>query len=265
MNVPTIPQLIKIAPPETFKYFELFQQFEHFSNYINYAIEFLTPEIWVDHEAQPNLACFYTAPAWFLWGDSDARDVVHLLEMLPADSWLIPASAKWDRHLVSHFGEKLIAHPRASFDSSSLRLEHLHSLKTQLPAGLCIVPIDETHVNDQDGMLYQDLLCKFFTTADFLQQGAGFCLLDNEQIVGFAAANYPIRNQVLEVYIRVDYNDDPHHRQKGLGTQLSIALLEYCLENGIEPQWDAANDISIRLALKLGYTPQHQWTMYHLE
>jgi hypothetical protein len=62
-------------------------------------------------------------------------------------------------------------------------------------------------------MLYQDLLCKFF-----------------------AAANYLVCNHVLEVYIRVDYNDDPRYRQKGLGTQLGVALLEYWLENGHEPQ-----------------------------
>ena len=84
----------------------------------------------------------------------------------------------------------------------------------------------------------------------------------DEKQIGFAAANYPIRSQALEVYIRVDYNDDPIHRNKGLGTQLAVTLLEYCLENGLDPQWDAANEISVRLALKLGYTLHHRWKMY---
>jgi GNAT superfamily N-acetyltransferase len=262
---PPISPLVKITRANNPKYYGIFQQFEHFSNYIHYAIEFQSPEIWVDDEAQPTLACFYTAPAWFLWGDPDARDATPLLELLPADGWLIPSTEKWHRSLTAHFGERLTTHPRASFDSASLNLAHLRRLKSDLPAGLRIVPIDETHVNDQDGMLYQDLLSKFFTAANFIQQGAGFCLLDNGKIVGFAAANYPIRNQVLEVYIRVDYNDDPRHRQKGLGTQLGVALLEYCLEHGLDPQWDAANDISVRLALKLGYTPAHNWKMHHLQ
>ncbi len=265
MHTSTATPLIKVAQADSPKYYAIFQQFEHFSNYINFAIEFFTPEIWVDDKAQPTLACFYTAPAWFLWGDPDTKDVAPLLEMLPADSWLVPSSDRWDRPLTAYFGEKLITHQRASFDSASLSLEHLRRLKSEVPAGLSIVPIDETHINDQEDMLYQDLLCKFFTAADFLQQGAGFCLLENEKIVGFAAANYPIRNQVLEVYIRVDYNDDPRHRQKGLGTQLGVALLEYCLENGLDPHWDAANDVSVRLALKLGYTPAHNWKMYHLQ
>lgn len=218
INFPTAPALVKVAQSENVKYFGLFQQFEHFTNYINFAIEFLSPEIWVDDPAQPTLACFYTAPAWFLWSDPDAREVTPLLEMLPADGWLVPSSEKWDRPLVAYDGEKLITHPRTRFDAASLNLEHLRSLKSDLPAGLRIVPINEAHANDQDGMLYQDLLCTFFAAADFLQQGAGFCLLEGETIVGFAAANYPIRNQVLEVYIRVDYNDDPRHRQKGQRT-----------------------------------------------
>jgi GNAT superfamily N-acetyltransferase len=265
VNNPTAPRPVKVSPADAPKYYAIFQQFEHFTNYINFAIEFFTPEIWVDDEVQPTLACFYTAPAYFLWGDPDAKNVAPLLEIIPQDSWLVPSSEKWDRHLVAYFGERLITHPRTSFDASSLNLEHLRSLKIELPAGLRLVPIDETLINDQEGMLYQDLLCKFFAAADFLQQGAGFCLLEGEEIIGFAAANYPIRNQVLEVYIRVDYNDDPRHRHQGLGTQLSAALLEYCLKNGLDPQWDAANDISIHLALKLGYTLRLAWKMYHLQ
>jgi GNAT superfamily N-acetyltransferase len=256
--------LVKVAPADSPKYYAIFQQFEHFTNYINFAIEFFSPEIWVDEEAQPTLACFYTAPAYFLWGDPDTKDVSSLFAMIHPDSWLIPSSEKWDRHLVAYFGKNLVTHPRTSFEASSLSLEFLRSLKTDLPAGLRLVPINERHVNDREGMLYQDLLSKFFSAADFFQQGAGFCLLEDEKIIGFAAANYPIRNNILEVYIRVDYNDDPCHRQKGLGTQLSVALLEYCLENGLEPQWDAANEVSVRLALKLGYSLRSHWKMYHL-
>lgn len=263
MPASSTPQMIKVSSAGISQYQGIFQQFEHFSNYIHFAFEFLAPEIWVDHETAPTLACFYTAPAYFVWGDPDSQDVAPLFQLFSDDGWIVPSSEKWDRHLTAHFGEKLTTYPRTSFDSASLKLAHLRSLKSELPVGLTIVPIDETHVRNQGGMLYQDLLSRFFTQADFLQQGAGFCLLEDEKMIGFAAANYPIRNQVLEVYIRVDYNDDPIHRNKGLGTQLGVTLLEYCLENGLDPHWDAANEISVRLALRLGYTLHHRWKMYH--
>ena len=262
-NTMPVP-FFKVMQAQNSQYQVVFNQFEHFTNYIQFAFEFLTPEIWVDNESEPTLASFYTPPAYFLWGDPENKDVTALLDMIGGDSWLVPCSEKWERHLGAHFGERLNAYPRTSFDASSLSLEFLRSLKTDLPAGLRLVPINERHVNDREGMLYQDLLSKFFSAADFFQQGAGFCLLEDEKIIGFAAANYPIRNNILEVYIRVDYNDDPCHRQKGLGMQLSVALLEYCLENGLEPQWDAANEVSVRLALKLGYSLRSHWKMYHL-
>lgn len=48
MHMPAIFQ-----PADQTKFYALFQQFEHFTNYIHFAIEFLTPEIWVDDEEQP--------------------------------------------------------------------------------------------------------------------------------------------------------------------------------------------------------------------
>lgn len=58
--------------------------------------------------------------------------------------------------------------------------------------------------------------------------------------------------------------DDPRHRPKGLGTQLGSALLEDCLEQGLDPHWEAVHKISVRLALKLGYTLAQNWKMYPL-
>ncbi|MHA2235602.1 MAG: GNAT family N-acetyltransferase, partial [Candidatus Thorarchaeota archaeon] len=37
------------------------------------------------------------------------------------------------------------------------------------------------------------------------------------------------------------------------------------LENGLTPQWDAANEASIHLALKLGYTDPDYWEGYYLK
>ncbi len=261
---PTPNPLIKLDRKDHSKIHPLFQRFDYFTNYIQYAIANLEPEIWVDDNDKTNLAIFYTPPAYFLAGDPHAGNVSRVFEQLTGNNYLVPSSETWDRPLNDRFGSRLETIPRTSFHSSSLSLEHLRSLQTELPSGLQIVPIRSEQVNDLEGMLYQDLLKKFFVASDFLQCGAGFCLLEGQKIIGFAASNYPIRDNILEVYVRVDYNSDPRHRHKGLGTVLSATLLEYCLLNGLDPQWDAANEISVRLALKLGYTRHLDWKMYHL-
>ncbi|MGD9397060.1 MAG: GNAT family N-acetyltransferase, partial [Candidatus Thorarchaeota archaeon] len=48
-------------------------------------------------------------------------------------------------------------------------------------------------------------------------------------------------------------------------TAASAALMIHALENGIVPQWDAANEPSIKLALKLGYTNPDHWEAYYLK
>jgi hypothetical protein len=40
-----------------------------------------------------------------------------------------------------------------------------------------------------------------------------------------------------------------------LGTAVGARLALHCLERGTEPQWLAANAVSERLALRLGYVP----------
>jgi GNAT superfamily N-acetyltransferase len=102
---------------------------------------------------------------------------------------------------------------------------------------------------------------EFFLKDDFALRGLAFCVMDGERMVAFAASNYPLRGNDLEVFVRVA--DDPAYRRKGLGTAVSAALLSCCLERGITPHWDAANDASTALALKLGYIKTETWAMYH--
>jgi predicted GNAT family acetyltransferase len=49
------------------------------------------------------------------------------------------------------------------------------------------------------------------------------------------------------------------HRQKGLATCTSAALIAHCLDNNIDPHWSAANAVSAGLAQKLGYIQNDQY------
>ena len=42
----------------------------------------------------------------------------------------------------------------------------------------------------------------------------------------------------------------------------SARLLLHSLERGLDPGWDAANEVSVGLAKKLGYTFQGKYTMF---
>lgn len=244
------------------KYRDLFLTFPYFENYIHYAFDYLTPEIWANSPKQPTVAYFCTSPAYFLTGDPNLADVSQIFATMPDDSWILVSNEAWKPHLQAYFGEKLETHPRTLFSANSLRLDHVRSLKTELPAGLQLVRIGAEQVQQNEGLFSHDVLQRFFTKADFLQDGLGFCVMDGDTLVGFALSNYPIRDDILEVYVRVP--DKPQYRQKGLGMTLCATLIEYCLEHDIEPVWDAANAVSAHMAQKLGYRIAQEWEMYHI-
>jgi GNAT superfamily N-acetyltransferase len=49
------------------------------------------------------------------------------------------------------------------------------------------------------------------------------------------------------------------YRRKGLAFRLSADLINWSINNGLTPNWDAANRASKKLALKLGYVWQSDY------
>ncbi|TFG30915.1 GNAT family N-acetyltransferase, partial [Candidatus Thorarchaeota archaeon] len=89
----------------------------------------------------------------------------------------------------------------------------------------------------------------------------GFCIKHEGKVVSIASTFTPF---IDEFEIQVMTNDDSRYRRKGLATVVSAALLVYALEHGLVPQWDAANESSVKLAKKLGYTNPIKWNSFYL-
>ncbi len=54
-------------------------------------------------------------------------------------------------------------------------------------------------------------------------------------------------------------------RRRGLAMTVAAALILYCLEHGLEPGWDAANEPSAALARQLGFHSTGKYEAYRLE
>ena len=54
-------------------------------------------------------------------------------------------------------------------------------------------------------------------------------------------------------------------RRRGLARAVAAALIVYCLEHGIEPCWDAANEPSAALARQLGFHSTGKYEAYRLK
>ncbi|MFO7618586.1 MAG: GNAT family N-acetyltransferase [Thermoplasmata archaeon] len=86
----------------------------------------------------------------------------------------------------------------------------------------------------------------------FSAEGAGFSRLANGVPASTAFSAF-VANGILEIGIETV----PEHRGKGYAEQASRALIQHCLDNGLEPVWSCRleNAASFSLAEKLGFEP----------
>ncbi len=165
--------------------------------------------------------------------------------------------------MMDYFKETMDVHKRVLFSSEALNVSKIKEMKGELPANLKIVKIEEKHL--KEGLIYDDVVSRFFTVSRFKENGFGFALTDEfETVQGFCLTNYPFKGQEIELYFRIEYDHFQDFRHKGFGIQLCSYLIEFCLEHDFDPVWDSANDTSSHIAKKLGYTEREVWYAFHV-
>lgn len=123
-----------------------------------------------------------------------------------------------------------------------------------------IVPMTKEHFAKLDGRVTPKHFWK--NVEQFLAEGMGYCLIENGEPVSIAFSAYRIGNQ-LEIGVETAESA----RGKGYARLAGIAMISYCLEQGLEPVWACRkeNGASFSLAQKLGFVPTVQIPYYRLE
>lgn len=221
-------------------------------------------EAFVDDEENPHIAVL-EAPKLKLsivGGDATHLSARKYIEELPPPKIMIFASEGWEELLREMHGGRLISLPRYAFTSENLDLAHLFKLQSQLPEGYRLERMGiglAQKLASERSEFASDHMLNFDSPEDFIERGFGFCVLDEGEIVS-VATTFAICDKGIEIQIDTRRN----HRGRGLATVVAARLLTYSLENDLDPNWDAANEASVGLAKKLGYTPRGTYSMYVL-
>ncbi|ABX41682.1 GNAT family N-acetyltransferase [Lachnoclostridium phytofermentans] len=94
----------------------------------------------------------------------------------------------------------------------------------------------------------RDFCSNFSSVDDFLQHGIGILVMKGEEICCGASSYTAYRKGIeIEIVTEKDY------RNLGLATACGAKLIQTCINEGKLPHWDAANETSVRLAMRLGY------------
>ncbi len=162
---------------------------------------------------------------------------------------------KWEQLIKENYGDKLRFQTRTKVSSANLDLEHMRKLKNNVPDGYEIVKINSEIIDKFEENTIQKINRFCGSVDNFKKNGFGFCALHNGKI----AAEISNGGITYKNTFEMDLETHPDHRRKGLATVLAAFMIEYSLENGLDPRWDAANKPSAVLAFKLGYTDPEEY------
>jgi len=218
-------------------------------------------KIWVDSIDSPTVAKLQLNILNFIVGDSDGDSAKELLQTIePMQPLFVPDD--WIDLITEEWGDRLGTQKRTLMSPDSLDIKYLRELRDRLPEEYKIERVDFEIAKKLDKGVHKHIAMFFDGSADFAENGISFCVKHENKVISIASTYTPYTNKFD---VQVDTIDDHHHRRKGLATAVCAALMVYALEHDVVPHWDAANDASVQLALKLGYTDPYEWNLFYLK
>jgi len=227
---------------------------------IDAAIEGQMGRVFADDAADPHVLAVRQGPFWYLAGEAGHPAAGDLVAAIPPFSLVMPSSPAWIALLERRLGDRLEAVPRVSFRADGLSLDHLGSLVANSAHRDRLQPVDADMAARLATMpdAWFDLE-GYGSPADFAARGIGFAVVDGDDVAGAAWSSLACR-AAIEVSVFVD----ERHRRRGVATAVAARLVLECLVRSLRPSWDAANEESRRLAMKLGFLPAGSYLARYL-
>ena len=210
-----------------------------------------------DPDAPRSALAYSSFDGLFLAGEP-VKELVEYSEIV--DEAMHPENEAWEKLLRECWPEAEPTTRYAIHRCKDFDREKLQSFVDALPEGYEIKRID-SEIYDlilsagDDDLEY--LTGDFETKEAFLEKGRGFAVLKDGSVVAGASSEYCYRYG-----IEVEIDTVRSERRKGLATAVGAKLILSCVEDGLEPVWDAASMISVHLAEKLGYRFDREYVYY---
>lgn len=182
-------------------------------------------------------------------GSPDKTTAAPFIAALKGPCGIQPSPAQWLEWIKVTWNNRIQVFKRYTFSHHHLEKNKLQALIARHPLKNNIQKIDlaiATRLRNDDWGRYHFL--NYHSAAHFIEQSTGYCIMEGDVIAAACTAAL-----VCSKGIEMNIITHPEFRKKGLATIVAASMITDCLEKGLEPHWDAANDISKTLALKLGY------------
>lgn len=184
--------------------------------------------------------------------DTDAAMALEeLIRMSPVPELLVYTPGPW-RRCLQETGISFATQTRWAFDHDAQPGDdHLRRLLADLPPAVRIRPIGETEYLFCRAQAWtRDFVSQYPTFAAYAREGLGVLLYEGDMSAAGASAyvSYPGG-------IEIQVETAAAYQGRGYATLASAALILAAHQRGIRATWDAANEASAHIALRLGYQP----------
>jgi RimJ/RimL family protein N-acetyltransferase len=250
--------LVELAPSAREAVRPLFAGFPGLHGIVDAALEGTMGTSRADDAKRPTLAVI-ELDFYLLAGDpkvSSAEDVVRGL----SPPWsAVTSSDDWEPLLRQVWGLRLQTRTRVAFRPGPWDRMRLKAFREALPNGFTLKRVsaeDAEHFAEFEA----SLVYNFPSLKEFVERGVGFGIEHEGRFVS-GCSSFALSSRSLEFEI----DTHPDFRNRGLAAACAAAMIEYCLERGLEPCWDAHNEISAALAAKLGFVQPAPYTAYEVQ
>lgn len=202
----------------------------------------------VDRVDAPSVCSLNLSDFVMFAGDATTATARYFVDTTERPCFVLPSGDAWEELLRERFGD-VTTRRRYSFRKGGLGREHLSATAIP-PAAFELRPLDGTAVRQAAAEAWSQSLVENFPSVElFLSTGVGYGIFEHGRLVAGASSFTVYRN-----FLEVEVDTHPDYRRRGLATVVAARLLLHCLDHGLVPHWDAANETSRSIAERLGFT-----------
>ena len=237
--------------------------------------------IYVDNQENPR-SYYVTHPYGMslLFGDNTNEEfngwlldhALNTFQIRDRYEWLQAFPETWNEQITTQWGEHILKSNENDDGLKNSKIEVNTRVNFKFnETKYCIfknmqlfsdIKVYQTNQHMFDSMQGSVIPSRFWNNSnDFRQRAIAFSVLVGDVVVSTAFSAF-IEGKQLEIGIETS----PLFRGRGYAITTCLALIDYCLENDLEPIWACRleNSASYLLAQKLGFEPIIYWPFYRL-
>jgi hypothetical protein len=214
----------------------------------------------VDDPLNPVIALIRYGTFGVLGGDATHIAAGELIQSIDLPCAIQPSPESWMNLLENWYEEKIKRIERFSFTHAHINAAHLTDIITQHPYGDALHDIDMATARSMEKEEWHKYhLGNYDSPDDFAANGFASGITIDGELASICSAALRCSSGIEMNIITL-----PAFRNKGLAAVVAASTIKKAISNNLIPHWDAANQGSARLAIRLGYRPAGSYSTSYI-